>query len=474
MRPTCRVLVVLALALLASTVRSCCTGLAGTLLGNHHSIKISGVADATTSTIGSLLTAGGIGVSKNANVGGTLKVAGASTLAITTEASSTTSGSVIVSGGMGVSKAVWVGGLVNIGGVATAAVTTEATTSSLGSLVTMGGLGVAKNANVGGTLKVAGASTLTGVVTAAANTGSTSVSSGALISAGGLGVNQNAFVGGTLNAAGASTLTGVATAAATTEATTSSLGSLLTAGGIGVAKNANVGGTLKVAGASTLTGLLIANQFQSSNAVISGGSLSNVNVGSGGASTGMFSDFSASGIISLTGDMAAGVKINLEPGQEAMNGIPIGAIQAAAGTFTTLGSASGVVDSSDRRFKKNITSIASALDKVGALEGVQYLLRTDEFPEKQFVPTTQLGFIAQDVEEVLPELVVTAADGYKAIRYAGFAPVLTNAVNELHAEVKAQQAACQAQSAEQQIQIAEQQAQIDELVRRLSVPLHHE
>jgi hypothetical protein len=269
-----------------------------------------------------------------------------------------------------------IGGVLNVIGVATAANTAESTDVSTGGLITAGGLGVAKNSFIGGTLSVAG------IATAAATTTSTSVTTGALVSAGGLGVNENAYIGGVLN------VVGVATAANTVESTDVSTGGLITAGGLGVAKNAFGGGAFDV------TGLATANYFASSSATLTGGSVKNMAVGVGGA---------------------------------------------AAGTFTTLGSTSGVVDSSDRRFKKNITAIASALDKVGALEGVQYLLRTDEFPEKAFVPTMQLGFIAQDVEEVLPEVVTTMADGYKAIRYAGFAPVLANAVNELHAEVKVQQ-----------------------------------
>jgi hypothetical protein len=85
----------------------------------------------------------------------------------------------------------------------------------------------------------------------------------------------------------------------------------------------------------------------------------------------------------------------------------------------------------------------------------------------------QLGFIAQDVEEVLPEVVTTMADGYKAIRYAGFAPVLANAVNELHAEVKVQQEATSAQisaleEANSELHVANSAlvSQVEELMRR--------
>lgn len=43
----------------------------------------------------------------------------------------------------------------------------------------------------------------------------------------------------------------------------------------------------------------------------------------------------------------------------------------------------------------------------------------------------QVGFLAQEVELVLPELVSTAPDGFKGIAYARLAPVLTSAVAAL-------------------------------------------
>ena len=116
-------------------------------------------------------------------------------------------------GGLGIAKNAFVGGALNVAGVATAKITTESTSISSGSLVVSGGVGVAKNAFVGGALNVAGASTLTGIVTAAATTVSNGVSSGSLITSGGLGVAGNAWVGGTLNVAG------VATAKIETEST---------------------------------------------------------------------------------------------------------------------------------------------------------------------------------------------------------------------------------------------------------------
>ena len=89
-----------------------------------------------------------------------------------------------------------------------------------------------------------------------------------------------------------------------------------------------------------------------------------------------------------------------------------------------------VHSSSDRRFKENITPISSALDKVMAIDGVTYDFKTEEFANRNFPTTTQVGFIAQNVEEVLPEVVRTNGDGYKAVDYAKVTALLNEAIKE--------------------------------------------
>ncbi len=44
---------------------------------------------------------------------------------------------------------------------------------------------------------------------------------------------------------------------------------------------------------------------------------------------------------------------------------------------------------------------------------------------------TQIGFIAQEVEAVLPQWVTTNVNRYKSVAYANVAPVLVQAVNTL-------------------------------------------
>ena len=89
---------------------------------------------------------------------------------------------------------------------------------------------------------------------------------------------------------------------------------------------------------------------------------------------------------------------------------------------------------SDRRFKKNITPFGSVLDPFAALQPVHYNWRASEFPEQHFGDAQTYGLIAQDVEQVLPDLVVTNDDGYKAIDYSKLPMLTIEAVKELKAE----------------------------------------
>jgi hypothetical protein len=89
---------------------------------------------------------------------------------------------------------------------------------------------------------------------------------------------------------------------------------------------------------------------------------------------------------------------------------------------------------SDRRYKKGITPFGPALDRVAALQPVHFYWRADEFPDQHFGDSQAYGLIAQDVERVLPELVVTREDGYKAIDYSKLPLLTIQAIKELKAE----------------------------------------
>ena len=88
--------------------------------------------------------------------------------------------------------------------------------------------------------------------------------------------------------------------------------------------------------------------------------------------------------------------------------------------------------SSDERLKDNIAPIENSLDKVGQLKGYEF-----DWNDKQDVyEGHDVGVIAQEVEKVVPELVQTRDDGYKAVKYEKIVPLLINAINELKAEIE--------------------------------------
>jgi len=100
---------------------------------------------------------------------------------------------------------------------------------------------------------------------------------------------------------------------------------------------------------------------------------------------------------------------------------------------------------SDSRLKRNVAKITDALAGLLSLKGVTYQYNVAEYPELGLSSGPQIGFIAQELEQVYPELVTTKANGFKAVNYAQLVPVLVEAIKE------------------QQSMIADLQEQVNEL-----------
>jgi hypothetical protein len=91
---------------------------------------------------------------------------------------------------------------------------------------------------------------------------------------------------------------------------------------------------------------------------------------------------------------------------------------------------------SDARFKTNINCLTNALEKVLRLRGVTYRWRQAEHPEKNFEPEPQVGLVAQEVKEVLPEVVSQDAEGYYSIAYSKVIPVLVEAIKDQQRQIE--------------------------------------
>lgn len=91
--------------------------------------------------------------------------------------------------------------------------------------------------------------------------------------------------------------------------------------------------------------------------------------------------------------------------------------------------------SSDRRLKKNVASLEGALDTLLALRGVSFEYIDPEAAHE--LPGTRVGFIAQEVEEVLPDW-VEEIDGYKRLTVRGFEALAVEAFREQGEKIEAQ------------------------------------
>lgn len=93
---------------------------------------------------------------------------------------------------------------------------------------------------------------------------------------------------------------------------------------------------------------------------------------------------------------------------------------------------------SDDRLKTKLGGIENALDKVDSLSGFYY--EANEVAQALgYTPIREVGVSAQEVQKVLPEIVVPAPidDKYLTVRYERLVPLLVEAIKELRAEVRA-------------------------------------
>jgi hypothetical protein len=96
-----------------------------------------------------------------------------------------------------------------------------------------------------------------------------------------------------------------------------------------------------------------------------------------------------------------------------------------------LRSATSVQADSDRRIKDNIQTIENGLDKVLRLRGTTFTRNDLEDKNKKYI-----GLIAQEVLEVLPEVVSGSEDTKYSVGYGEIVSVLIEAIKELNAKVE--------------------------------------
>ena len=151
--------------------------------------------------------------------------------------------------------------------------------------------------------------------------------------------------------------------------------------------------------------------------------------------TGASNQISVSGIIA-NGGMTASLSLPQDIGT-ASNvrfgslGIGVG----ASGTAGRIDAANDIVaySSSDRRFKENIKNIPNALAKVLKIGGYEFDWISNV--ELHGHEGHDVGVIAQEIEEILPELVQTRESGYKAVKYDKLVALLIEGMKEQQIQI---------------------------------------
>lgn len=101
----------------------------------------------------------------------------------------------------------------------------------------------------------------------------------------------------------------------------------------------------------------------------------------------------------------------------------------ASGDITAFGAVS------DERLKTNVLTIDNALARVLAIDGVTFAWNDAAAAIEK--TGADVGVLAQQVESVFPEVVVTRDNGYKAVYYEKLVPLLIEAIKELNNKVDA-------------------------------------
>ena len=88
--------------------------------------------------------------------------------------------------------------------------------------------------------------------------------------------------------------------------------------------------------------------------------------------------------------------------------------------------------SSDERLKDNITPISEPLYKLSKVGGYTF----DWNDKQDTYEGHDVGVVAQEIEEVLPQIVTTRGNGYKAVKYEKIVPLLIESIKELNKKIE--------------------------------------
>lgn len=329
------------------------------------------------------------------------------------------------------------------------------TSGTPGALLSVGG--------TTGTFQVSSAGALT-AVGVNSGTGLVQGTGGLTISGAAVSLNANSNFGTSINtgtSSGTITLGGgsaplvidstnfdVSSAGALSGITTINTSGLITS--VGLTAGA---GLIQGTAGLTITGAAVSLNASSNFAVNigTGTTTSTVTIGGGSAPLVIDSthfDVSSAGALSGITTITASGNINTTAGVYQVNGVSgitvaactagqyIGNGVATAGGIITAGSCrNDATGLSDERLKKDITPVGSVLDRLKDVNVVTYNFRRDDFPSMNLDNGLQYGVIAQQLQQIFPELVSQRDDGYYQVNFQGLNFYNLKAVTELAAKV---------------------------------------
>jgi hypothetical protein len=187
------------------------------------------------------------------------------------------------------------------------------------------------------------------------------------------------------------------------------------------------GGAVALGSSVTLTNAGVTSNVAGSGISVSGATgavtITNTGVTSNVAGTGVTVS-GATGAVTISIGQAVGTASNVQ-----FNSLGIG--MAASATAGRIDATNDIVafSSSDIRFKENIKPIENALDKISNISGNTYNWKVENKAEHGY-EGNDVGVIAQEIEEVLPQLVQTRENGYKAVKYDKLVALLIEGIKE--------------------------------------------
>ena len=185
----------------------------------------------------------------------------------------------------------------------------------------------------------------------------------------------------------------------------------------------NLSGSLSISGSINVNGNVTAsNSTFDTVAATNNGNGTNFKVGDDA----WIGDVNAANTIRVKGQQDATAGYITFGNQTAALGLTNSSTLTWGAAFTATGN---VTAFSDARVKTNIKTIDNALSKVLALRGVTYN-RTDLEDKSE-----QIGVIAQEVKEILPQ-VVQENDGHYSVAYGNIVGVLIEAIKEQQAQIE--------------------------------------